>query len=135
MKTLSSILFFTIIIFSLTSCTKESFDKKIVGKWQIKEIYNGIAGSPFRWNTIPEEYRYSIEFLEDGSFIKTEGPVNLPNVCMGTYSLPNENEIILSSRCINSSQSPNNLNLAHEALTITYEVFEGEIKEKFIKVQ
>src|SRR3982751_6639577 len=126
MKTVNSILFFSFILLSLTSCTKdsESFDQKIVGKWQISEIYNGIAGSPFGWNTIQEQYKYSIQFQEDGSFIKTEAPGSSPSVCTGTYTLTNQNEIILNSVCNNSSEKLN-LNLTSKALTITYQVREG----------
>jgi hypothetical protein len=88
MKTVNSILFFSFIILSLTSCTKESFDQKIVGKWEIREEFAGYAmGGNFQWNAIPDQHRYSIEFREDGNFTETRAPGNSPNVCAGNYTI------------------------------------------------
>ena len=55
MKTVRSILFTSLFALLLTSCTKESFDEKIVGKWQIQGMYQPDARGQISWWNIPSQ--------------------------------------------------------------------------------
>ena len=134
MKTVYSILLASLFTLLFTSCTKESFDEKIVGKWQIQEVYNGYTnGGNFQWTTVPDLNRSVIEFLENGNFNENKASGSYPNSCSGTYTLINENQVQINSTC-NSAPYILSVNLSNKELTITHSVREGEIKEKFIRL-
>ena len=130
MKTVHSILLTSLLALSLSSCTKESFDEKIVGKWQIQEVYNGYAnGGNFQWTAVPDQYRSIMEFHDNGTFTESSG-----RYCTaGTYTVINDDQIQINSNCF---VEPFILyvNLSKKELTITHPVREGEVKEKFIRL-
>ena len=68
------------IILFLSSCKKEITANKLVGRWQIQQVYNGYAiGGDFKWSTIPNEYKSSIAFNRDGSFTESLPISRSPN--------------------------------------------------------
>ncbi len=120
---------------SFTSCKKENFNEKIIGKWQIQEVFNGYSnGGDFRWSTVPSQYKNSLEFNANGGFKEVRATGNLPVQCTGNYSLLSNGDIQVVSDC---SSTPYNLSISvsNEVLIINHLVREGEIKEKFIKVK
>jgi hypothetical protein len=132
MKTKTLLLFSPLLILFICSCNKESLSEKIVGKWQIQERYDGYAmGGTYQWSSIPAQYQYYLEFSANGNF--AENHWNFGQ-CDGTYSLVNENKLRINSSCYTT---PVNLNitLSDNTLIITYNVIEGQIKEKFLKIK
>ena len=130
MKTVHSLILTSLIALFLSSCTKESFEEKIVGKWQIQEVYNGYAnGGNFQWTAVPDQYRSVMEFHDNGTFAESSG-----RYCTGgTYTVINDDQIQINSNCF---VEPFILyvNLSKKELTITHPVREGEVKEKFIRL-
>ena len=134
MKTVHSILLTSLFALFLTSCTKESFDEKIVGKWQIQEVYNGYAnGGNFQWTTVPEQYRSVIEFYENGNYNESKSSMSFPYSCSGTYLIINGNQVQINPACY-SDPYILSVNLSKKELTITHQVREGQVKEKFIRL-
>jgi hypothetical protein len=135
MKTVYSILLTSLLALFLSSCTKESFDEKIVGKWQEQQVYAGyLNGGNFQWNTVPQQFQNVLEFLDNGSFIEIDQAGNpLPDTCGGTYKIINENQVEINSTCNNAPYTLS-LYISKKELIITHKVIEGEIKQKFIKL-
>jgi hypothetical protein len=106
MKTKFLILFLTFLGFYI-SCTKtnidESYQNRILGKWQLIEWYGSIGG-PGYWQTIEDGYFYI--FNEDGTIES-----DLYN-CIGNYSIEENTEynLFISFLC-DSSQYEGNLKL------------------------
>ena len=134
MKTYSKLLLSLSFIFFFSSCRKENVTNKLVGSWQILQVYNGYTmGGDFKWSTVPKEYKSSIAFNRDGSFSESLPGSWSSNQCTGNYVLINENELRVNSTC---STMPYNIifDVSEGFLIITHKVIEGEIKEKFIKI-
>jgi hypothetical protein len=135
MKTINILQVTLLIALSFTSCKKENFSERIVGKWQIQEVFNGYSnGGDFRWSTVPSQYQSSLEFNANGGFKEVRATGFLPAQCTGIYRLLSNGEIQVLSDC---SATPYNLSISvsNKVLTITHFVREGEVKEKFIKVE
>ena len=134
MKTFSKLLFGLSFILFFSSCKKESIPNNLVGTWQIQQVFNGyVNGGDFKWSAVPNEYKSSITFSHDGSFSENR-PVNwAPNQCSGTYVFINENELRVNSTC---SARPYNIgvDISEKVLILRHQVIEGEIKEKFIRI-
>lgn len=134
MKTVSILSTALLLLLFFTSCKKENLSGKIVGKWQIREVFNGYAnGGDFQWSAVPAQYQTSLEFNASGGFIETYPAGWMPGQCTGTYSLLSEGEIQISSNC---ATIPYQLEFAvsNRVLTISYLVREGVIREKFVRV-
>ena len=133
MKTVRCILFTSLFALLLTSCTKESFDEKIVGKWQIQGMYQPDARGQISWWNIPEQDRSVIEFYENGSFVENSPGSYSLNYCDGTYTLNTKDQIQINSTC-NTVPFTLEVNLTKKELTIIHQVREGQVKEKFIRL-
>ena len=132
MKTVSSILFFSFIVLTLTSCTKESFDQKIVGKWQISEV-SGFNGTNYYSTTVPEASRSTIEVFDNGGFVETMPASWGGTSCTGTYSILKENQAQFRSNC--SGADNVTFNISKKTLIRTKAERDDMVTEKFIKIQ
>jgi hypothetical protein len=133
-KPYSKLLFGLSFILFVFSCKKENISNNLVGRWQIQEVYNGyVNGGDFKWSAVPNEFKSSITFSSDGSFSQILPGTWSPNQCSGTYVLINENELSVSSTC---TTIPYNIgvDIDERVLIITRKVIEGEVKEKFIRI-
>lgn len=134
MKTVHSILLTSLLALFLTSCTKESFDEKIVGKWQRKELYRSSNnGSDFQWTAVPDPDYTDIEFSENGRFSRFLISGRCGTSCSGTYLIINNDQIQINSHCYDD---PTILavNLSKKELTIIYHFPDGQVKEKFVRL-
>ena len=134
MITYSNLLSGLLFILFFSSCKKENISNNLVGSWQIQQVYKGyVNGGDFKWSAVPNEYKSSITFSSDGSYNEILPGNWSPNQCSGTYVLINENELRVHSTC---SAIPYNIgvDISEKVLIITRRVIEGEIKERFIKI-
>ena len=133
MKTVHSILLTSLLAF-LSSCTKESFDENIVGKWQIQEIYvPDDTGRDSYWTTIPEQYRTVIEFKNNGNFNETPPAGWTADYCAGTYTLIKKDKVQINSVCYTDPYSLS-VNISEKELTIFEFTRAGEAKKKFVRI-
>lgn len=135
MKTINILQTTLLLAVLFTSCKKESVSERIVGKWRIQEVFHGyFNGGDFRWSTVPTLYQSSLEFNASGGFKEVRPAGWQPAQCTGTYRLLSDGELQILSDC---SSIPYNVSItvANKVLTVTYPVREGEVKEKFIKVE
>ncbi|MDB9873773.1 hypothetical protein OAC97_00750 [Flavobacteriaceae bacterium] len=69
---MKTIIFILTIVFVATGCNKSenveqsSSNNKLIGQWQLIEIYEGNGGSVNQWNSVENGYNY--EFNSNGSF-------------------------------------------------------------------
>src|SRR5215217_3424950 len=70
-KACFKLIFNLLFILFFSSCKKENIANKLAGKWQIQQVYNGyINGGDFKWSTIRDEYKSSLNLNSDGTFIE-----------------------------------------------------------------
>lgn len=134
MKTINILQITILLALILISCKKENVSEIIVGKWQIQEVFNGYSnGGDFRWSTVPGQFQSSLEFNASGGFKEVRAG-SMPVLCTGSYRLLSNGEIQVLSDC---SSTPYNLSVivSNKVLTITHLVREGEIIEKYIKLE
>jgi len=76
-----------IMLFSATSCTENNSednttnDSKIIGQWQLVEIYESNEGNINQWNSVDDGYLYT--FNPDGTFTSSR----FPECTTGIYSI------------------------------------------------
>ena len=118
--------FFLPIIFS--SCKKDH-ELSIIGKWINQETFAGYGdGGDFKWHSIPDQYKRTIEITSEGYYIETTGFGS----CNGAYTITNH-DINFITPCGSYTESfyfeyvPN-------VLITYYIVREGVVKIKFSRV-
>jgi hypothetical protein len=132
----SSKLYYTLpIVLLFFSCKKDNISDKLIGRWQIQQVYYGYTnGGDFRWHTTREEDKSILTFRADGSY--NQNVLNLGTLyeCSGTYFFLNDSELTMNLGCYTT---PYNIKIyvSEKTLIITHRVIEGEIKEKFIKLE
>ena len=89
------------ILFSTVSCNKNNNNEdrttdnsKIIGEWQLVEVYESDGGSINQWNAVDNGYNYI--FVSDGVFTSSR----FTECTNGTYSV-SDTTITLGYSCIN----------------------------------
>ena len=137
MNRLTLILFISIFLSISYACKKDDpAATTIIGRWELREVYDSgqMNGDP-QWQTISPEFRHVWEFQSEDNFIKIELRGNpLPDTCTGTYLLLSDSQLQYTSSCqviINTVE----ISLTSQTLIFTYIGREGNVYEKYVKIE
>lgn len=133
MKAINILWLFFLLYLPFTSCKKESFNDRLAGKWQIKEMNSGYW-SDFKWVNVPGPNQLIREFTTNGNYKESFPAGSFPWQCSGTYSIQNDKEVQIFKNC-NSGPDEFDVVITDKVMMITYPTPEGEIKEKYNKVE
>ena len=98
-------LIFIFVAFSLTtisSCKKTDNIENagIIGKWELKEMYNGYAnGGNYSWNTVSVDNSHTLTFRQNGEYYLKQNVNGNNQECFGTYILQPSNNLEITSSC------------------------------------
>lgn len=137
MKSSLLLIFVVHLLTTTSSCkkTEKIENVGIVGKWQLKEVYDGyVNGGTFRWNSVSFANAHSLLFTQNGLYEKKENISGNNQVCTGTYSLQTTNnlEVLeINSSCNTTIEKMFISELTTNSLIIDMSVIEGKIRYKY----
>jgi hypothetical protein len=129
MKKIFVYLVLFIVVFS--SCKKNS-NNKLQGKWKLVAVYNGYAnGGNFLWNNISDENSHTLEFSDNGQYLRQENQNMNNQQCIGTYIFQTYNNLEINSNCNTVTEKMKISEISSTLLIIDIQVREGKIRYKY----
>ena len=100
MKVWINSLFAVLIVFGACSDESRTIENFPVGKWKLKEIFDGYAnGGTFTWNDVPNGYSEIIEFTYDLKYSESFYSFQHQKQCTGSYRILSDDLIEIESSC------------------------------------
>ena len=127
-------IFAALLLTTISSCKKTESGKNagIVGKWQLKEVFDGYAnGGHFQWNNVSNDDSHSLEFADNGQFFRKENKNGNFQECTGTYQLQTDNNLEINSNCSTTIEEMKVSELTATILIINRQGIEGTIRYKY----
>ncbi|MFC4262650.1 hypothetical protein ACFOWM_07165 [Ferruginibacter yonginensis] len=124
-----------LFVATFSSCKKDNVNNGIIGKWKLIEVYDGYAnGGNFQWNNISNDYSHSLEFSENGQYLRQENINGNNQQCIGTYILQTDNNLEINSNCNTAIEKMKISELTTTILIIDRQVIEGKIRYKYTTI-
>jgi hypothetical protein len=127
-----------LIFAAISSCKKtESIENVgLVGKWQLKEVFDGYAnGGHFQWNNVSKDDSHSLEFAANGQFFRKENKNGNFQECTGTYQFQTDNNLEINSICSTTIEEMKVNELTSTILIINRQGREGTIRYKYSAIK
>ena len=127
-----------LILAAISSCKKtETIENVgIIGKWQLKEIFDGyVNGGHFQWNNVSKDNSHFLKFEDNGQFFRKENKNGNFQECTGTYHLDTNNNLEINSNCSTTAEEMKVSELTATILIINIQVIEGTIRYKYSAIK
>lgn len=134
MKLRSLLIFIALILTTILSCKKTNNIENVglIGKWQLKEVFNGYAnGGDYKWNIVAVDNSHTLTFGQNGQYILKENVNGNNQECIGTYSLQTSNNLEVNSNCSMLTEKMFISELTANSLILDREGIEGKIRYKY----
>lgn len=131
-------IFAALILTTFSSCKKTGSIENvgIVGKWQLKEVFDGYAnGGHFHWNNVSKGDSHTLEFVDNGQFFRKENKNGNFQNCTGTYHLQTDNNLEINSNCNTTIEEMKVSELTSTTLIINRQGIEGTIRYKYSAIK
>ena len=94
------------------------------------EVYNGYtSGGNFQRNNITNKNSHTLEFSDNGKFIRQENGNS--HQCIGTYILQTENNLEINIGCNTETEKMKITEITSAFLVTDMQVIEGKIRYKY----
>ena len=96
------------------------------------EVVDGYAnGGSFKWNNISNENSHTLEFSDNGQYLRQENLNGNNQQCIGTYILQSDNNLEINSNCNTVTEKMKISEISSTVLIIDRQVIEGKIRYKY----
>jgi hypothetical protein len=129
------IFIFTVLtVATISSCKKADIIENvgIVGKWQLKEVFDGYAnGGNFMWSSVSNDNSHTLTFKQNGQYNKKDNLNGNSQECIGTYNFQSSNNLAVNSNCNTMTERMFVSELTTNSLILDQSGIEGKTRYKY----